>query len=307
MKKRLLALLAVVLIAAFMLIPHVGSADLGDFSGGGDYGGGGGGGFSGGDFGGYSGGDFGGYYGGDSSTRGGGSFTEFPIIIGVVVVFIIVSLVLARSKKNGGANGRPGATRTPASMLKPISDLMERDPDFSPEDFKENLQNLYFKMQDCCQNRDVEPIRPYFADALWQQFNRQVAGLKANHRTNYVERIAVLSVDIKGCYQDKGEDVIIAELYTRIVDYTVNDDTGAVVAGSKTQEKFMTYEYALSRPIGKKTAPREEGVSERHCPNCGAPLSVNESVKCPYCGSVVSFSDHDWTVYSIKGISQRTV
>ena len=31
------------------------------------------------------------------------------------------------------------------------------------------------------------------------------------------------------------------------------------------------------------------------------------AVKCPYCDSVLTFSDHDWTVYSIKGISQRTV
>ena len=298
MKKKLFAVLAAVLmIAAFVLTPRIGIADLGDFSGGGDYGGGGS------DWGGsYSGGDYGTSY----SSCGGDSGTAFPIILIFIIAFVVISVIASRKKQNSGAN-RPGATRTAASLLKPISDLMERDPDFSPEDFKEQLSNLYFKMQDCCMKRDVEPIRPYCADALWQQFDRQVKQLKAMNRTNYVERIAVLSVDLKGCYQDKGEDVIVAEIYARIVDYTVDDNTGKVIAGSKTQEKFMTYEYSLSRPIGRKTAPREEGVSERHCPNCGAPLSVNESVKCPYCGSVISFSDHDWTVYAIKGISQRTV
>ena len=40
MKKKALVLLAVLLIAAFVLVPRAGSADLGDFSGGGDYGGG---------------------------------------------------------------------------------------------------------------------------------------------------------------------------------------------------------------------------------------------------------------------------
>ena len=172
---------------------------------------------------------------------------------------------------------------------------------------REKLSNIYVQMQNGCTARNIESLRPYFTDTLYQQFDRQMKQLRLNRRTNYVERVAVLSVDLKGTYQDKGEDVIVAEIYARITDYTLDDLTGKVVAGSRDHEKFMTYEYSLSRPIGKTTEPRAEGVSERHCPNCGAPLSVNESIKCPYCDSVLTFSDHDWTVYAIKGISQRTV
>ncbi|MBQ2202126.1 MAG: zinc-ribbon domain-containing transport protein [Clostridia bacterium] len=305
MKKRLLVLLTVLLIAAFVLVPRIGSADLGDFSGGGDYGGGDYGGGS--DWGGsdWDSSDWGSSSSGYTSRGSSGGFP--PLLIVAIVVIAIIVLSVSRSKNQTKRSTTPGATRTAASKLAPISTLMERDPNFSPEDLKEWLQNLYIKMQDCCTNRDVEPIRPYFADALWQQFDRQMKQLKAMHRTNRVERVAVLSVDLRGCYQDKNEDVIIAEIYARITDYTVDDETGKVVLGSKTQEKFMTYEYALSRPIGKMTEAYHEGVTDRHCPNCGAPLSVNESIKCPYCDSVLSFSDHDWTVYSIKGISQKTV
>ena len=71
-------------------------------------------------------------------------------------------------------------------------------------------------------------------------------------------------------------------------------------------EKFMTYEWDLSRPTGTVTEQAGE-VTERHCPNCGAPLSVNESAKCPYCDTVLTFQDHDWTIYAVKGIAQRTV
>ena len=305
MKKRLLVLLTVLLIAAFVLVPRIGSADLGDFSGGGDYGGGDYGGGS--DWGGsdWDSSDWGSSSSGYTSRGGSGGFPA--ILIVVIVVIVIIAISASKSKKQPKRSTAPGAIRTAASKLAPLSTLMERDPNFSPEDLKEWLQNLYIKMQDCCTNRDVEPIRPYFADALWQQFDRQMKQLKAMHRTNRVERVAVLSVDLRGCYQDKNEDVIIAEIYARITDYTVDDETGKVVLGSKTQEKFMTYEYALSRPIGKMTEAYHEGVTDRHCPNCGAPLSVNESIKCPYCDSVLSFSDHDWTVYSIKGISQKTV
>ena len=304
MKKRILALIAVLLIAAFVIVPRTGSADLGDFSGGGDFGGGGsdwGGGSS------WGGSDWSGSDYGYTSRSGGGITWPGLIIFAVVFIAVILFSVVSAKKRKQQSSNIPGATRTAQSKLTPIEQYQSLDPNFSPEDFKEWLQNLYFKMQDCCTKRDVEPIRPYFADSLYQQFDRQMRQLKEMHRTNYVERVAVLSVDLKGYYQDKGEDVIVAEIYARITDYTVDDNTGKVISGSKTQEKFMTYEYDLSRPIGRKTEAYHEGVSDRHCPNCGAPLSVNESIKCPYCDSVLTFSDHDWTVYAIKGISQRTV
>ena len=180
-----------------------------------------------------------------------------------------------------------------------------RAEDCTGEDFKEQLSNLYFKMQDCCMKRDVEPIRPYFADALWQQFDRQVKQLKAMHRTNYVERIAVLGTRIVGYHADKVNDNLVIELRTRITDYTVNDATGAVISGSKTAEKFMTYEWTLIRSVDKATGDKED-MSDPHCPNCGAPIAINHSAKCEYCGQVLTVDDYDWTISAIRGISQVT-
>ena len=36
-------------------------------------------------------------------------------------------------------------------------------------------------------------------------------------------------------------------------------------------------------------------------------LSHGGEGKCPYCGTVVTLSAHDWALSAIKGISQRTV
>ena len=312
MKKRF-GILVIVLLLIAALLPRPGIADLGDFSGGGDYGGGS-------DWGGSDWGGSSDWSDSDwSSSDSGGSLFGLTLCYGLggggssfvtmlVIAVLIVLVLTAANKKNGRkpSAARPGAARTPDSKLTPIAQYTALDPNFSEEKLKEKLSNLYIKMQECCTARDVEPIRPYFADSIYQQFDRQVRLHREQHVTNYIERIAILDVQIRGFYQENGSDVIIAELYTRITDYTLNDDTGAVVAGSRTAEKFMTYEYALSRPTGKITDPESEGVSERHCPNCGASLSVNESIKCPYCGSVLTFSDHEWTVHAIKGIRQQT-
>ena len=241
---------------------------------------------------------------GSSDGSGGGSMGS--LMFYVILILILVVMFSRKSQHAAPHAGQAaGAARTPDSQLTPMSEYAKLDPHFSASDMREKLSNVYVQMQNGCTARNIEALRPYFTDALYQQFDRQIRALKANRQINHVDRIAVLDVNLRGFFQQGGDDHLVAELKTRITDYTVSEDTGKVVSGSQTAEKFMTYEWDLSRPTGTLTEAAGE-TTERHCPNCGAPLSVNESAKCPYCDSVITFHDHDWTIYAVKGIAQRT-
>ena len=320
MKRFGIVLLVLLLVAGAILfgprLLRMVGADMGSFSGNTDYGSSGSSGSSGwssgSDWGGVP--DYGsndGYYfflpigssGSDGSSGGGsmGSLLFYALLI------LLVIMIMSRKKQQATphAGAAAGAQRTPDEKLSPMSEYEKLDPNFSAADLREKLSNVYVQMQNCCTARNIESLRPYFTDAIYQQFDRQIRDLIANRQINYVDRISVLDVDLRGWFQEGGDDHLVAEIKTRITDYTVNEDTGAVVSGSKTAERFMTYEWDLSRPTGSLTEKAGE-VTERHCPNCGAPLSVNESAKCPYCDSVITFADHDWTIYAVKGIAQRT-
>ena len=291
-----LALVLCVCLLGPRLLKKVG-ADLGSFSGSSDYGGDSS--SSGWDNG--SSWDSGsGWDGGSSWDSGGNGFFFFPVgsssssdsgdssgfgnLLFYVVLIIILIMIFSRKNQHQA---------TP-------------HPNFSESDLVKKLSNIYVQMQNGCTARNIESLRPYFTDALYQQFDRQIKSLIASHRINRVDRIAVLDVVLRGWFQEGGDDHLVALLKTRITDYIVDEDTGKVISGSDTAEKFMTYEWDLSRPTGTVTEQAGE-VTERHCPNCGAPLSVNESAKCPYCDTVLTFQDHDWTIYAVKGIAQRTV
>ena len=43
------------------------------------------------------------------------------------------------------------------------------------------------------------------------------------------------------------------------------------------------------------------------CPGCGAPLDVNASARCPYCGTVIQQQAQDWVISAIRGIKQQTL
>ena len=332
--KRLSVLLLVLLllVAAFLYGPrllHMVKADLGDFSGSGDYG----------DYSSSSwdngsssswdsswssGSDWGGSWGSDSndyffflpigsSGSSGSSGSQGGGMSGAMFYLVLaILLILIFARKNASMSAAPsaghaaGAARTPDSKLTPIGEYSKLDANFSASDLQEKLSNVYVQMQNGCTARNIEALRPYFTDALYQQFDRQIKNLIASKRINYVERISVLDVNLRGFFQEGGNDHLVAELKTRITDYTVDENTGNLISGSKTAEKFMTYEWDLSRPTGTLTEKQGE-ATVRHCPNCGAPLSVNESAKCPYCDAIITFTDHDWTIYAVKGIAQRTV
>jgi predicted lipid-binding transport protein (Tim44 family) len=74
--------------------------------------------------------------------------------------------------------------------------------------------------------------------------------LKAAKQINHLENIAVRSVDITEAWQESGEDYITVRVYANLLDYTVDEATGQVLTGSKTDPvKFEEY-WTFTRPVG---------------------------------------------------------
>lgn len=287
----------VILLISILAVPAF--ADAGNFSGHSDFGG---------SFSGSSGGSSGSSalwglaFLGSSGGSGGG------IIFLIIVLYIVFNVIKKRNSANGGAVVN---NYTDYSQLMPIESIRNIDPNFSEEAIKEKIANLYIQMQDAWQNKKFDSMRPHMTDSLYSQFERQLDELIKSGYTNFIDRIAVLSVNLSGWKTNEVNDSIVAMIDTRIVDFTVDDKTGNVISGSKTAEKFMTYEWTLIRSKGMTTPTTSEGNREGtasiHCPSCGAPVEINQSAKCPYCDSVITARDFDWSISAIRGVSQRTV
>ena len=306
MKRKGLAalLLGLMLCCLFLTAPLPSLADFGDFSGDSDYGGG----FDY-DFDDYDyddDDDYGYGLGYNDFGSGSGRLNSGGLPIGLIIAVIIIYVII-KSRKKGVPNGG-GQVNVPQPShpdLLPISQYHELDANFDASALTEKLSNLYVQMQNCWQDKNMESLRPYFTDMMYAQFDRQLDALRRNKQTNYVERIAVLGVDLNGYYQAEGNDHIVATVRSRIVDYTLSDTTGQLLRGNQNQEKFMTYEWILVRPSGQ-TSSAGSAMQSIHCPNCGAPLDINHSAKCPYCDSIITLEQHDFVISSIRGVSQQT-
>lgn len=250
---------------------------------------------------------------GDTDWDSDYSYEDEDVPIGgfgiIVIILLVLFLTIRKKSKNGSVKKpiMPGAVPTSAASLMPIAKLEEKDPNFSDAAMIEKISNLYVQMQNAWQEKDFEPMRANMTDTLYNQFARQLeTGFIQTHLTNRVERIAVLGVDLIGFAQDDTNDTIVARVRTRIVDYVINDQTGAIVRGSNTRELFMEYEWTLIRSKNVKTPEIKEETVAINCKNCGAPMNINHSARCEYCGTVMTKTDYDWVISSIKGLSQRS-
>ena len=310
MKKKIF-LLVLALVLAFSM-STVAFADFGDFAGGSDWGGS--------DFGGWDSGydswdsgydswDSGysdNYYyydGGDYSSDG--DIGGMEIIITVIVIAIILgSIAGSRNIKKSSVNRRVNVPRQQTeTLVNDVAGLKRRDPAFSESKFLGEVSNLYVRFQDAWSARDLTDVRPHLTEELYAKSDRQVKGYIQRGQTNHVERVSVLSANIVGCTCDSKNDIVTVEILSRICDYVTDDRTGNVIRGDMNRELFMTHRWTFIRTLGKLTA-EDEIVDDKKCPNCGAPLDLNRSAVCEYCGSVVTSGEYGWVVSDIKGISQ---
>jgi hypothetical protein len=239
-------------------------------------------------------------------------FWLLAILAAIIVIIVGVALSSLKDsiKRTIDYHRKPKKKKEPepeddANKLRPISEYLTVDSGFSPADFKEKLSNLYIRMQNDWQDKNISELRPYLTDPFYAQMKRQLDQLRKDGQTNIIRRPAVLGTTLMGWRQDGGKDIIIAQLRTRFVNYIKDDATGAIVSGSEVSEKFMTYEWTLTRTTGVKTKT-STGVTTQTCPHCGAHVDVNQTAECPYCGSIITTDTFDWAIDNITALSQKT-
>ena len=312
MKKRLFALIAVLAALTVLLASTAVYADFGDFSGDSDFdidwGGSDSDWDSGWDDDDYSGGGFWIFGGSDDYSDGeGGSMTctsgDMMMVLLFIIIIVVILWVISR-KAQQNAPIVTSVQRTDDALLTPIDQYIANvDPGFSVAQMQTKINNLYVQLQDQWCAKDLEPLRPYLTDELYNQSERQIDEFRRAGRTPHVERISVLGTDVRGVMVRDGLDHLIVELNTRITTYTTDDETGNVVGGDPNQERFMTYEWDLCRTEGLTTGT---GTVITNCPNCGAPVNINKTARCPYCDTIITVDEHDWALYSIKALTQKT-
>jgi len=144
--------------------------------------------------------------------------------------------------------GDPQQTETDAPAG--LAQIRQMDPSFDERLFKDQGMDNFFKIQGAWANRDFSTIRTSLTDEMFGILQRDADDLKSKKRINRLENIAVRTVDITEAWQEAGKDFITVRFGANLLDYTVDEASGQVLAGSKTEPvKFDEY-WTFTRPVG---------------------------------------------------------
>jgi predicted lipid-binding transport protein (Tim44 family) len=150
---------------------------------------------------------------------------------------------------------RPDTVETPADtsdLARGIGHLRTLDPTFDPAALATLAGGVFARVQQSVMARDLTSVRDYLAPEMLTLLQEQCDQLRSARRTNRIERVEVRGSELTEAWQETGRDYATVEIRASLLDYTVDDTTGAVVEGSRSELQTVEEFWTFTRPVGTK-------------------------------------------------------
>ena len=142
------------------------------------------------------------------------------------------------------------AEPTVSDVERGLGYIRSMDGSFDPNGLVSRARDVFFDVQAGVTARDMGKLRERITPEMYADLQRQCDELRAARRTNRIERIDLHRSEISEAWQESGRDYVTVYLVGALLDYTVDDTTGSVVAGSSTDRDKLEEFWTFSRPVG---------------------------------------------------------
>ncbi|MBX3101471.1 MAG: TIM44-like domain-containing protein [Bacteroidetes bacterium] len=144
-----------------------------------------------------------------------------------------------------------------------------------------------------------EKALPVVSDRLWHSYLFWIQDYKTFQIMPRLENIRVSKVEVARVEVDHFYESITVRIHASCLDYKT-DPKGKVLAGDAKRSRYFTEYWTFIK--NRAVAPNWEGdaVNLHNCPNCGAPLQLNQAAECHSCGSKVNTGQFNWVLSTIE-------
>lgn len=126
------------------------------------------------------------------------------------------------------------------------------DPGFNETRLKEELEDLFFRIQAAWTNRSLSGIEDKVTGEMNEFFSNEFDSMNRSGISNHLENIAVRKVEPTEVWQETDKDYVTVLFTASLLDYTVDDKTGTVISGDKINPvKFREF-WTFCREIGTR-------------------------------------------------------
>jgi endogenous inhibitor of DNA gyrase (YacG/DUF329 family) len=172
----------------------------------------------------------------------------------------------------------------------------KNNPTFSWGEFQARVKLIFDELQIAWSTLNWERARPHETDNLFQMHQYWIDAYKRQHLRNALDQYRVTAMQPVKIKEDQFYISITLRIGAQGYDYTV-EESGTVVSGSKSKLRFWSEYWTFIRSRNAKPIPTTTALN---CPNCGAPLKVNNAGICEFCGGKITSGEFDWVLSKIE-------
>jgi len=193
--------------------------------------------------------------------HGFGGIGLFDLLLiggGVALLIAFMRRRAARPEPAYAGAGVPTSAYAPTAELPAaVSDLnrgvdhiRQMDGGFDPSSLAATARSTFLAVQDAINRRDLGGIRESLTPEMLTALQTQCDGLRQARRTNRMARIDVRRTEVTEAWQETGQDFVTVYLVGEMLDWVVDDGTGAIVDGSDTAPQPFEEYWTFVRPVG---------------------------------------------------------
>ena len=195
---------------------------------------------------------------------GGGGLLLHQLLLGGLIFAFVMIVRRRRAAHVQPARRAVGAPTPVAESLPPattgerprdsnldegLRDIRRMDPKFDPARFTGYIQMVFANVHTARMRRDVALLRDRVTPELYGELQAQSDRLRSLGHVSHVDHVEVLAQVTEAWHED-GRDYVTAYIAGAMVDYVVNEATGALVTGSKTASQDVEAFWTFTRPAG---------------------------------------------------------
>lgn len=191
-------------------------------------------------------------------------------------------------------NDMPTLTQPQAHTL--WSALLNEDPEVTNEGFGQRLNLIFQELNRAWAGMDLSGARPFVSDSMFHYLSYWISAYQEQGLRNQVDGAQLHRWSVAKVTRDRYFDAVTVRVWASGRDYTTQVSNGRVVGGDRNRDRPYTEYWTLLRGARVRGATRVD----KSCPQCGAPLKINQAGSCEYCHAHITSGEYDWVLSKIE-------
>ncbi len=176
-----------------------------------------------------------------------------------------------------------------------IEELNNIDQTFDESQFISKVYHIFVQLLHSIMLDQLQNVKHAVGDEVYGWAEDQLNQAKEDHCRQMYDELNVSDTKITGIDMNDELFTIDVLLKSKYMDYKMDLNSGKVVSGNQNHRIQVNY---LLRWTKKVDAHVQKMA--RKCPGCGAPININVSGQCQYCGTIYNLEDYDWILTRLE-------